>query len=53
MQLTTYQNLQLRDAIELKFDGPVRNQVDCQSLSAFIEASNEQKSKQSYPATLF
>ncbi len=43
MQLTTYQNFQLRDAIELKFDGPVRNQADCQSLSAFIEASNNKK----------
>ena len=53
MQLTTYQNLQLRDAIELKFDGPIRNQADCQSLSAFIEEKTEQKSKQSYPATLF
>ena len=43
MQLTTYQNLQLRDAIELKFDGPIRNQADCQSLSAFIEKRTNKK----------
>ena len=43
MQLTTYQNLQLRDAIELKFDAPIRNQADCQQLSAFIEKKTNKK----------
>ncbi|MDC3198044.1 hypothetical protein OAT89_00090 [bacterium] len=43
MQLTTYQNLQLRDAIELKFDAPIRNQSDCQNLSAFIEEKTNKK----------
>lgn len=43
MLLTTYQNLQLRDAIELKFNAPIRNQSDCQSLSAFIEERNKKK----------
>lgn len=43
MQLTTYQNLQLRDAIELKFDAPIRNQADCQKLSALIEEKTDKK----------
>ena len=43
MQLTTYQNLQLRDAIELKFDAPIRNQADCQNLSALIEEKTDKK----------
>jgi hypothetical protein len=43
MQLTTYQNLQLRDAIELKFDAPIRNQADCQKLSVFIGEKTNKK----------
>ena len=43
IQLTPYQLLQLRDAIESKCQIPIRNQADCLALSKKIEDSIEKK----------